>query len=244
MVPDTKGEFLRVAAHELRGPLSVLGGYLSLLSSGDLGRVPRKWTGPLDILTAKTSELNDIMDELLEVSRLDGEVMARSRLPVDLRDVVDAALVRARPRAELAGAGILAHTGGVISAMADVDQLGHVMDNLINNALAYSHRPARITIRTAIEGDRAVIRISDNGVGITDELRDIVFEPFRRGRQAGFENVPGTGLGLYISRELAVAHSGSLTLEKTAPGEGSTFTLALPLAAAPPVEATRSRQPG
>ena len=128
--------------------------------------------------------------------------------------------------------------------MADADQLGHVMDNLINNALSYARPPARIAISSAIEAGRAVVRISDNGAGISEELRAGLFEPFRRGRQPGFEEVPGTGLGLYISRELATAHGGSLMLEKSAPGDGSTFALWLPLAAAPGQKATGSQQAG
>src|SRR5437899_1127263 len=241
---EAKSEFMRVAAHELRGPLSVLGGYLSLLSSGGLGATPQKWKGPLEILAAKTSELNDIMDDLLEVSRLDGDLMARPRASMDLHDVVRAAVERARPRAALTRGEIVAGKGQAITVMADADQLGHVMDNLINNALSYARPPARIAISSAIEAGRAVVRISDNGAGISEELRAGLFEPFRRGRQPGFEEVPGTGLGLYISRELATAHGGSLTLEKSAPGGGSTFALWLPLAAAPGQKATGSQQPG
>ena len=241
---EAKSEFMRVAAHELRGPLSVLGGYLSLLSSGGLGATPQKWKGPLEILAAKTSELNDIMDDLLEVSRLDGDLMARPRASMDLHDVVHAAVERARPRAALTRGEIVAGKGQAITVMADADQLGHVMDNLINNALSYARPPARIAISSAIEAGRAVVRISDNGAGISEELRAGLFEPFRRGRQPGFEEVPGTGLGLYISRELATAHGGSLTLEKSAPGDGSTFALWLPLAAAPGQKATGPQQPG
>jgi len=228
---EAKSEFLRVASHELRGPLSVLAGYLSLLSSGDLGPAPRRWRGPLEILSAKTAELNGIMDELLEVSRLDGDVMARSRTLVDLRDVVESAVERAQPRAALAGAAIsVERAEGMITVAADAEQIGHVIDNLINNALAYTHAPARVVIKEALEGDRAVVRISDNGVGIPEESRGSLFEPFHRLRQPGVEGVAGTGLGLYISRELAASHGGAVSLERSAPGAGSTFALSLPLA--------------
>jgi signal transduction histidine kinase len=228
---EAKGEFLKVAAHELRSPLSVLSGYLSLMSGGELGDPPTKWVGPLEILAAKTWELNKVMDDLLEVSRLDGDVMLRGRQTIDLRTVVDATVERARPRADLAHGKISVDgPGEPLLVLADGNQLGHVMDNLINNALAYSHRPPRITVASAADGGNAVVHVSDNGVGIPEDQLDIVFEPFRRGQQAGFEEVPGTGLGLYISRELAVAHGGSLTLERSVVGEGSTFTLTLPIA--------------
>lgn len=227
---ETKSEFLRVAAHELRGPLSVLSGYLSLLSSGDLGAPPEKWRGPLEILTGKTWELNNIMDQLLEVSRLDGDVMAPSRHVLDLREVVNAAAERARPRAALAGGEVsVDESPEPINVMGDANQLGHVLDNLINNGLAYSEGSPRIAIGTATDGPHALVRVSDRGIGIADGMREAIFEPFRRGPLETVATVPGSGLGLYISRELARAHGGTLTLEKSKPRAGSTFLLELPL---------------
>ena len=232
MSNEAKSEFLRTAAHELRSPLSVLGGYLSLLSGGDLGNPPPKWVGPLEILTAKTWELNRIMDDLLEVSRLDGAVIP-GREKLDLRRVVEAAVERARPRAGLGGGQVsMKIPDERVEVVADASQLGHLIDNLLNNALIYATRPARILVRLSLEGPCAKIRVDDNGIGIPEGMREAVFEPFRRGQQPGFENVPGTGLGLYISRELAVAHGGTLALQKSVVDEGSTFALTLPLAVA------------
>ena len=232
MSNEAKSEFLRTAAHELRSPLSVLGGYLSLLSGGDLGNPPPKWVGPLEILTAKTWELNRIMDDLLEVSRLDGAVIP-GREKLDLRRVVEAAVERARPRAGLGGGQVsMKFPDERVEVVADASQLGHLIDNLLNNALIYATRPARIVVRLSLEGPCAKIRVDDNGIGIPEGMREAVFEPFRRGQQPGFENVPGTGLGLYISRELAIAHGGTLALQKSVVDEGSTFTLTLPLAVA------------
>ena len=232
MSNEAKSEFLRTAAHELRSPLSVLGGYLSLLSGGDLGNPPPKWVGPLEILTAKTWELNRIMDDLLEVSRLDGAVIP-GREKLDLRRVVEAAVERARPRAGLGGGQVsMKIPDERVEVVADASQLGHLIDNLLNNALIYATRPARIVVRLSLEGPCAKIRVDDNGIGIPEGMREAVFEPFRRGQQPGFENVPGTGLGLYISRELAIAHGGTLALQKSVVDEGSTFTLTLPLAVA------------
>ena len=115
--------------------------------------------------------------------------------------------------------------------MGDINQLGHVIDNLVNNGLAYSSGPPQISIRTSAEGRHAVVRVSDTGVGIGEEMKSAIFEPFRRGEQDGIEDIPGSGLGLYICRELAVAHGGELALEKSVLGQGSTFSLTLPLRA-------------
>jgi len=223
---ETKSEFLRVAAHELRSPLSVLAGYLSLLSAGDLGKPPERWREPLEILTAKTAELNNVMDQLLEVARLDGDVMAPARQVIDLRDVIGEAVERARPRAALAGGEVDLELGAEpVRVMGDANQLAHVIDNLINNALSYSEDAPHVTVMTLAETSRAVVRVSDQGVGVADDMREAIFEPFRRGEH---DDVPGSGLGLYISRELARAHGGTLSLERSVPGKGSTFVLALP----------------
>src|SRR5437773_344501 len=228
---EAKSEFLRVASHELRSPLSVLSGYLSLLASGDLGEPPARWREPLEILSAKTQELNDIMDDLLEVSRFDGDAMLRAREVVDLGEVVEAAVERARARAALVEGKItVERTSDPLAVMADAGQLGHVMDILVNNAISYTREPARVAVCAVRNDGRAVVRVIDNGVGVPGEFRGAMFEPFRRGRQAGVESVAGTGLGLYIGRELARSHGGDLLLEERAPGAGSTFALSLPLA--------------
>ena len=223
---ETKSEFLRIAAHELRSPLSVLAGYLSLLSAGDLGKPPEGWRGPLEILMAKTAELNNVMDQLLEVARLDGDVMAPARQVIDLRLVAAEAVARARPRASLAGGEVEIEVGpGPVHVMGDANQLGHVVDNLINNALAYSKGSPHVSVRAMGENSQAVVQVVDQGIGVSDDMREAIFEPFRRGE---YDHAPGSGLGLYISRELARAHGGSLTLASTSPGGGSTFVLALP----------------
>lgn len=228
---EAKSVFLREASHELRGPLSVLGGYISLLSSGDLGAAPARWRAPLGILEAKTRELGAIMDQLLEISRLDGAALGGSRPQVDLCEVVLAAVERAKPRAALGGGEISCSVPErQVLVLADAVQIGHLLDNLLNNALAYTRGPARVTIALDSDTARAAVRVADRGVGIDAELGASLFQPFRRGRQTGVEEVAGTGLGLYISRELAVAHGGALVLEKSEPGAGSTFTLSLPLA--------------
>ncbi|HET6310203.1 MAG TPA: MASE1 domain-containing protein [Candidatus Nitrosotalea sp.] len=226
-----KNEFLKMASHELRAPLTVIAGYLSMISDGALGAPPPRWSGPLEILSSKTWELNKIMDDLLAVSRFEGDVMTGSRKPVDLRTVVREAVDRAEPRASLGSGAITVESGGEsITVMGDAAQLARIMDNLIINGLNYTERPSQIGIAVSTEGGRAVVRVSDNGVGIAGGNADLIFEPFRRGLDPLVAQVPGTGLGLYISRQLAVAHGGTLLLERSEVGKGSTFTLSIPIA--------------
>ncbi len=232
-----KGGLLRLAAHGLRGPLTGIAGYLTMLADRALGRPPEKWREPLGILSVKTAELNRIMDDLLEVSRMEAEPV-RAHEPVDLRNVIRDAAERARPRLELAG-GTLEADPGTKPLVVDGDslQLGRIVDNLLNNGLSYTTSEPRLKVTGAIEGGRMLIRVKDNGIGIAGEDRERLFEPFRRGRGPATEQVPGTGLGLYIARKLAQEHGGTVLIELSVVGEGSTFTLSLPPAAASPATA-------
>src|SRR6202022_140336 len=142
---------------------------------------------------------------------------------------------RALPRAHLLDAEIATRlTADPVPVEADADQLGRILDNLINNGLSYGGGPPRLSITVSGEGDQAVARVADNGAGIPEDERERVFDRFHRANEPAFRSVPGTGLGLYISRKLAEGHAGSLVIDSSTPGAGTTFALALPLSVAAP----------
>ena len=115
---------------------------------------------------------------------------------------------------------------------ADRVQLGRILDNLLNNGLTYTVEKPVVTIEAAAEGIQALVRVTDNGAGIPDEERERIFERFHRTNDPSFRMVAGTGLGLFIARELARRHGGSLVVESSRQGAGSVFALSLPLAPA------------
>lgn len=226
-----KTRFLHMASHELRTPVSVLTGYLSMLSDGSLGPAPDQWKSVLSILIAKTKELNRLVGDLLEASRLEANTVKQESTEIDLQTVLDEAAERARPRANLLRAEIMTEvSSGAIPVEADAEQLGRILDNLVNNALTYCAGTPRVMLGVAVEGERAVLRVTDNGVGIPIREQERIFEQFHRSNEPAFASVPGTGLGLYISRQLAEANGGSLTVERSSPEDGTVFSLALPLA--------------
>ena len=226
----SKSEFLNMAAHELRTPLSVVSGYLALLAEGSLGAAPPPWQMPLEMLNAKTGELNRIVDDLLLASRMDVGSLPERTLVFDLRDAARSALKRVEPRALLLGAETsLQAEDDPLLVEADPEHVGRILDNLLNNALTYcAERPAVEVIVSEPQTPRISVR--DNGVGIPAEKREVVFERFVRLDDEALGPIPGTGLGLYISRELARRHGGSLELEDSPTGHGSVFTLRLPTA--------------
>ena len=232
---EAKTRFLHMAAHELRTPITVVTGYLSMLSDGTLGNVPDGWRNPLEMLMGKARELNTIVADLLEASRIEAKAVPRSHDQMDLRRVVQDAIDRGQPRANLVGGEIVTQLpGDPVLVEADAKQLGRILDNLINNGLSYTMRPPRLTVSLSSEGGRALVRVADNGAGIPASDRERVFERFQRTNDPAFRHVSGTGLGLYISRQLAEGHGGSLAIESSTPGDGTVFALTLPTSPAAP----------
>jgi len=228
---EAKSAFLNVAAHELRTPITVLKGYLSMLADGSLGQPPEPWLNPLGVLMQKTDELEKIVEDLLDASRIEGGRMKLDREVVDLRAVVNDAVERARARAELIDAEIRESLGSTpVFVDADPRRIGRVLDNLINNGMSYSHRPAHVAVDVSTNGGQALVQVKDNGMGIPEDQTEAVFERFHRRAGRGPDQVAGVGLGLYISRQVAQRHGGNLVVESSTPGVGSVFALALPLA--------------
>ena len=224
-----KSDFLNLAAHELRTPLSVVNGYLSMLEDGTFGEAPPDWTRPIRIISSKVNELAGLVDNLLTAARLQGGSIPTRAHTTDLAEAVKEAVVRAEARARMVNGELkIAKPRAPLEVSGDPDHIVRILDNLINNALTYSAgRPqVRIEIR---RGREAVIRVIDNGLGIPAANQERIFERFYRVESSASLH-SGTGLGLYISRQLAERLGGSLVMESTAAGKGTTFKLSLPLA--------------
>ena len=227
-VTRAQSDFLNMAAHELRTPLSVIAGYVSMMEDGTLGEAPRHWMAPLETLRSKSAELEVLISELLIASRLEAGTIPFQGGEIDLREAAFAAIERLQPRATLLAARIVDRfPPDPAQVVADPDQVGRILDNLLNNALSYSSGPPRVTVAVHA-GEDPRIEVRDRGRGVAAENRERIFERFYRIDDPSFRHIPGTGLGLYISRQLASRMGGRLTLDRTIRGKGSTFTLRLP----------------
>ena len=222
----TKSEFLNVASHELRGPMTVIKGYLTMLEAGSLGDLSPQTQSIVHLLIAKSDEVNWMVEQMVEAARLEDGRMALKKLPADLVALTDLAIEGV---SQLLSKHHLSveKPSRAVEADVDPDRFQIVVRNLLSNAAKYSPHGAHIKIRVTGNGV-AKVAVTDEGIGITEEDQARLFSRFVRIETKATESVSGTGLGLWLSREIARMHDGDLTVEST-PGRGSTFTLRVPL---------------
>lgn len=224
----TKTEFLNLASHELRGPITVLRGYLSMLERGSLGEIPDEARKALPVLTAKADEMNALVEQMIEAARLEEGRMELSTRRADLREVARLAVEMAKPLTDSNHAVVFESPDIEVPVMIDVDRIGTIVGNLLSNAIKYSPAGGPVTCSVSVGDHVGKVSVTDQGVGIPPDRIDRLFTRFGRIVTPETSHIPGTGLGLYLSRELARLHGGDLTAAST-PGRGSTFTLAVPL---------------
>jgi PAS domain S-box-containing protein len=225
-------EFMLVASHELRNPIATIFGTTQLVGrhledgSLDSDRIARY----ASVLESAGAQLARLTDDLLDVSRLQhGNVELR----LQRRDL--AAVVRALvDREPWTQHGIACEApGGPLQADVDVDRLEQVVSNLLDNAVKYSPDGGPIVVRLRSNADSIFIEVEDAGVGLPAGFEEQIFKPFGRVADAVPTKIPGLGLGLYLSREIAQRHGGDLSAQSDGLGQGTTMILRLPAADAP-----------
>src|SRR5213080_2587464 len=212
----TKSQFLNLASHELRSPLGVINGYLSMLEQGVFGQLTESGVRALEVLKAKTVEMNLLV--------------AQKRDRLDLREIAQDAMQVVRP---LAGADhelSLEMPPRAVTVFGDVGRILTIISNLLENAIKYSPQGGTVLCVVSAAEHAASVSVVDTGIGIAREDLPRLFNRFERIQNVRTSHVAGTGLGLYLSRELARQHGGDIQVESR-PGAGSRFTLTLPLAA-------------
>ncbi len=228
-----KDEFIGIATHELRDPLAVLKGYTQmLLMQSKRGKGPEFTELQKQALQEIDKSINSMVElanDLLDVTRLQAGELVLQFEPTDLVDLVR----RVTERLQMT---TMQHTLSVESTLPslplslDVRRMEQVFSNVIDNAIKYSPDGGdiEITIREAREAQEVVISIRDHGIGIPLHEQGRIFERFARASNSGAHRIGGTGLGLYLSREIVERHTGRIWFESVQ-GQGSTFFIALPL---------------
>jgi signal transduction histidine kinase len=225
-----KSAFINLAAHELGTPISVIRGYADMLAEETFGPITQEQRRPVESIRNMSGDLAGRVQQLLVASRLEAGVEGPpgfTPTSSDVHTVVENALMRAEDRARLIGASLAADPpAGPVMVSGPEGDLGMILDNLINNAMTYSHPPARVAIQVMAGDEIVEVRVVDSGIGVPAADRERIFEQFYRVDDVEFGYPSGTGLGLYISRRMAERYGGQLFLERS-DRTGSVFTLRL-----------------
>jgi PAS domain S-box-containing protein len=232
-----KDEFIATLAHELRNPLAPIQAGLELM------RINPAFPAPLvrtrEIMHRQLAHLVRLIDDLLDVSRISTGRLELQRSQTEVRAIVESALETARPQIEAAGHTLdVALPQQALLVDGDPVRLAQVLANLLGNGAKYTPRGGRVAVTAAredgAEGDGwACIAVSDNGIGIDAAMLPHIFDLFSQAPDARAMRQGGIGIGLAIARRLVEMHGGTLTVHSEGLGQGSTFTVRLPLARKP-----------
>jgi len=219
--------FVATVSHELRTPLALIRGYTETLLHLDLDPETRR--DYTQRILDTTGRLGTLVTEILDIAQLNANPVVLERVPVRFESLV------ARLRGDLAMTGSDDRLAVSLSRdlpLVEVDstRIGQVLENLVMNALKYSPADRLVTLGASVESAWLVVTIEDEGIGVPEDDRQLVLEPFHRARNVRESAMPGTGLGLYIARRLVEAHHGELRVSDRADGRpGTRVTFSLPL---------------
>jgi signal transduction histidine kinase len=226
-----KDQFVSVVSHELRTPLTSMVGYLELVLEGEAGDLQEEQEQFLGIVERNCRRLNDLVDEILFVARVDADRFKLVQESVDLTELVGAAVKSVQAAAERKGIEVrFTSTNEVPPLWADPTRLTQVVDNLLSNAVKFTPEGGTVRVELARRGDSAHVEVADTGVGIPADEMKRLFERFFRASTAS--TIPGTGLGLSIVKSIVEAHGGKISVESEE-GIGTTFLVDLPINAPP-----------
>ena len=221
-----KTQFVNTLSHELRTPLTPIKVQLHLLKNagGDVER-QRKAT---DMLERNFQRLSGLVDELLEVARLQAGNLKLDKGPLELDHSIADTLENFTDVAKQQGVDVVPKLVPVL-VDGDPKRLSQVMYNLLNNALKFTPRGGRILVEAGPENGRAIVRVTDTGIGLKPEDIQRLFEPFSQVHDTMQKTNAGTGLGLYICKGIIEGHGGRIWCESPGPGKGATFAFEMPL---------------
>jgi signal transduction histidine kinase len=237
-----KDEFISLVSHELRTPLTSIRGYLELLlDDGTLSDQHRRF---LAVVDRNSERLLDLVSDLLFLAQIEAGKVGFTLGPVDLDDVVHECIETSSPAADRLRVELTAHTEAVPSLQADRARLAQVLDNLVSNALKSTPSGGRVDVRLRAEDGAALIEVQDTGLGIAEDEQTHLFERFFRSARATEQAIPGSGLGLTISKAIVERHGGKIELESSE-SAGTTARVRLPLSTrvALPLAGSRRNQP-
>jgi signal transduction histidine kinase len=228
-----KNDFFAMVTHDLRNPAGSIKTAILMLLEDETGPLNVEQRALIEIAEISADKLINLINNYLDYARIDAGFLELVTAQTDLRQVIEASARPAALEAQHRRQTLTLHLPeDPVHAWVDAHRLGHVMDNLLNNAIKYTPHGGSINVYLSIDNEHAMIRVSDTGYGIPPSEIPDVFGRFRRTRNPAVQGIRGTGLGLLIVKEIVERHGGTVEAESEGvPGKGSVFTVCLPLRA-------------
>jgi signal transduction histidine kinase len=225
---EMKEEFLALTTHDLRSPLTVISGVISFFTSGRLGELSPEQKNMVAMMERNTQNLIELVNDLLDASKLESGTMRLEVSSIDLSGVIDELRESMLPLAKEKEIELVETLPADLpQVQADHAKLRRILLNLISNALKFTQKGGRVEVRADRLGDKVGIAVSDTGVGIAPEDIRKLFDKYEQARNRATRGEKGTGLGLYITRQLVELHGSEIKVESEI-GKGSTFSFTLP----------------
>ncbi len=232
-VDRLKSEFVATVSHELRTPMTPIKGYVDFLLMGGAGNLNEQQLEFVRIIKTNIDRLSILVDDLLDVSRIEAGKVSLNFQPIDLREVVDEAVQTVLQLSEEEQRPVkidIQIPEDLPSVYGDLERVRQIVANLMDNSYKYSPENSTIVVRALKQGNTIQLDLVDEGIGIYPDEQSKIFERFYRGEHQMVMETPGTGLGLPIVKELVELHKGKIWVTSSGvPGEGSTFSLTLPI---------------
>jgi len=225
-----KSEFISIASHQLRTPLTAVKGYISMIIEGTYGKLPEKLTKPLENVYQSNERLIKLVNDLLNLSRLEAGKLEFKPEPTSLEKIISAVIEELKITATKKGLylKIIKSPESLPKIMVDRDKLRQVILNIIDNAIKYT-KNGGVTIELRRLNSKEQIRISDTGEGMTKNEVKSLFQMFSRATAGTQLHTEGAGIGLYVAKKFIEMHGGKIWAESQGKGKGSTFYIELPL---------------
>jgi signal transduction histidine kinase len=223
-----KSEFLSIASHQLRAPITAIRGYAANIADGSYGPVPANLKEPLDTMQETTRLMVNSIEDYLNISRIEQGRMKYEKSDFDVADLAKKVVNELMPVAEKKGLVLSSKAPEDLIINADVGKIKQVITNLVDNAIKYTNSGS-VTVSVEKVNSIAKITITDTGIGVDPAEANALFEKFQRARGANKVNTTGTGLGLFVAKQLVEGHNGKIRVESDGPGKGTCFIVELPL---------------
>ncbi len=223
-----KSEFLSIASHQLRAPITAIRGYTANISDGTYGEVPENFKKPLETIQETSRLMVNSIEDYLNISRIEQGSMKYEKGKLDVADLAKKVVNELSPIAAVKNLEIKTSIPQDLIIVADTGKIKQVITNLVDNAIKYTEQGS-VTVSVSEVDTKARITISDTGVGIPADEIGGLFEKFKRARGANEVNTTGTGLGLYVAKQLVEGHGGKVWAESDGAGKGTRFIVELPI---------------